>query len=106
MNELFEYQEQVSARISNTFFRSLYHNMDWDSRFLGIIGLRGVGKTTMLLQYLKYDVPPSKKALYVTADHPWFYDHTLLDVANQFSKYGGNIFLSTKSIDIRIGQAN
>lgn len=93
MNELFEYQEQVSKPISNTFFRSLYHRLDWDSRFLGITGLRGVGKTTMLLQYLKYDLNPTEKALYVTADHPWFYDHTLLDVADQFSKYDGNILL-------------
>lgn len=93
MNELFEYQEQVSRPITDKFLRSLYHNLDWDSRFLGITGLRGVGKTTMLLQYLKFDVRSKDKALYITADHPWFYDHTLLDVADQFSKYGGNILL-------------
>ena len=54
---------------------------------VGIKGLRGVGKTTLLLQHLKYQV--KKNGLYVTADHPWFYDHTLLNLADEFEKNGG-----------------
>lgn len=89
MDELYEYQEEVLESISDRFFRSLYHQLNWNARFLGITGLRGTGKTTMLLQYLKYNIPDREKALYVTADHTWFYDHTLIDLARQFSKYGG-----------------
>lgn len=59
----------------------------------GITGLRGVGKTTMLLQFLKYKVQNKEQALYVSADHPWFFDHTLYELANQFTKYGGKILL-------------
>lgn len=58
---------------------------------VGIKGLRGVGKTTLLLQHLKYQV--KKNGLYVTADHPWFYDHTLLDLADEFEKNGGQVLL-------------
>lgn len=89
MDSLYEYQEEVLEAVSDHFFRGLYRQLPWDSRFLGITGLRGVGKTTMLLQYLKFDAPDPKNSLYITADHPWFYDNTLLEVARKFSKYGG-----------------
>ena len=89
MDELYEYQQEVLEQVSDHFFRTLYHRINWDTRFLGITGLRGTGKTTMLLQYLKYNVPDRESALYVTADHPWFYDHSIIDLARQFSKYGG-----------------
>lgn len=58
---------------------------------LGIRGLRGTGKTTLLLQYLKFNL--NGKGLYVTADHPYFYDHTLLALADQFEKNGGTVLL-------------
>lgn len=93
MDALYEYQEEVLAQVSDRFFRGLYHRLNWDERFLGITGLRGTGKTTMLLQYLKYTAPDRKNSLYVTADHPWFYDHSLLDLSRQFRKYGGTLLL-------------
>lgn len=93
MDSLYEYQEEVLKQVSDGFFRELYHQLNWDERFLGITGLRGTGKTTMLLQYLKYTAHDRKNALYVTADHPWFYDHSLLDLAGQFRKYGGTRLL-------------
>lgn len=58
---------------------------------VGIRGLRGTGKTTMLLQHLKFHL--KEKGLYVTADHPWFYDNSLLDLADQFEKNGGTVLL-------------
>lgn len=93
MDALYEYQEEVLQQVSDTFFRGLYQKVDWNERFLGITGLRGTGKTTMLLQYLKYSVSEKKKVLYVTADHPWFYDHSLLELSRQFRKYGGTLLL-------------
>jgi uncharacterized protein len=93
MNELYQYQEEILEKVSDQFFRSLYHELNWDSRFLGITGLRGVGKTTMLLQYLKFDAPDRNHTLYVTADHPWFYDGSLLELSQKFSKYGGTHLL-------------
>ncbi|MCC5913317.1 MAG: AAA family ATPase [Balneolaceae bacterium] len=93
MDTLYEYQEEVLAQVSDNFFRGLYHQLNWDERFLGITGLRGIGKTTMLLQYLKYSAPDRKNSLYVTADHPWFYDHSLIDLSRQFRKYGGSLLL-------------
>jgi len=95
MDELFEFQEEVLTAVDDTFYRYLFEKIDWDQRLFGILGLRGTGKTTMLLQYLKFKVGETNRnqSLYVTADHTWFYDHTLTDLASQFVKYGGKRLL-------------
>lgn len=93
METLFAYQEEQLNSIDDRFFRSLYEQLDWSQRMFGITGLRGVGKTTLLLQFLKYKVENENQALYVSADHPWFFDQTLYELAGQFTKYGGKILL-------------
>lgn len=93
MDKLYEYQEELLSQVNDRFYRSLFPSLNWEERFLGITGLRGTGKTTMLLQYLKYKVQHQDEALYVTADHTWFYDHSLADLARQFVKYGGKQLL-------------
>ncbi len=65
------------------FKRYLYNEINWDSRMIGIVGARGVGKTTMILQYIK-ETLDVKKALYVSADDLYFSEHKLVDLANEF----------------------
>ncbi|WP_262492814.1 ATP-binding protein [Marivirga tractuosa] len=55
---------------------------------LGIIGPRGVGKTTMILQQIKENLD-SKKALYVSADDMYFSENRLFDLADDFYKNAG-----------------
>ncbi len=55
---------------------------------VGIIGARGVGKTTMILQHIKENLD-SKKALYVSADDMYFGENKLLDLADDFYKNAG-----------------
>ena len=55
---------------------------------IAIVGARGVGKTTMMLQRIKLHHNISD-TLYVTADDMYFADHKLLDLAEQFVKMGG-----------------
>jgi uncharacterized protein len=93
MDLLYQYQEEMLEQVSDRFFRSLYHQLDWSARFWGISGLRGTGKTTMLLQHLKYGVKDKKQALYISADHPWFYEQTLTGLAQRFTRYGGKLLL-------------
>lgn len=59
----------------------------------GITGLRGTGKTTMMLQYLKYVVKNKQTSLYVSADYTWFYENSLTDLAHAFMKNGGNLLM-------------
>ena len=50
--------------------------------------LRGVGKTTLILQYIKKNLNPAE-TLYVTAEDFYFADNKLLDLADEFVKQGG-----------------
>jgi predicted AAA+ superfamily ATPase len=75
-------------------FRYLYNNIHWDNRLIGILGARGTGKTTLLLQHIKKSFPNQDKALYVSLDNIWFASNSLLDLAEQFYNYGGtHLFL-------------
>lgn len=93
MDILFDYQEAMLKQVDARFSRSLFDHIEWDQRLFGITGLRGTGKTTMLLQYLKYRVEDGQRALYVSADYTWFYDNNLVGLADQFVKYGGRLLL-------------
>lgn len=55
---------------------------------LGLVGPRGVGKTTMFLQHIKQNMNP-KETLYVSADNMYFADNSLIDLADKFNKQGG-----------------
>jgi len=75
-------------------FRYLYGNIRWTNRLIGIMGARGTGKTTMILQHIKKTFPNRDEALYVSLDNIWFASHSLLDLAEQFYDYGGtHLFL-------------
>jgi len=73
------------------FKRYLYSEIAWADRMIGIVGPRGVGKTTMLLQYIKENLDVSE-TLYVQADDIYFANHTLLELAEEFSKNRGKYF--------------
>jgi uncharacterized protein len=93
MEYLLEFQETLLRQVNNEFRRYLHDQINWKHRMIGIKGPRGAGKTTLMLQHLKYDLGMPPEALYITADHNWFYNHTLFDVANDWYKQGGKILL-------------
>jgi uncharacterized protein len=89
MEILFEFQDSLLRNITNSFRRGLHQQINWKQRMVGIKGPRGAGKTTLLLQHLKFDMGSPSNALYVTADHTWFYNHSLLETATDWHKQGG-----------------
>ena len=89
MEALFEKHHQKIAYTDMRFTRSLMDNIHWDARMIGIRGARGVGKTTLLLQYIKKNLPQDTTALYVSLDDIWFSEHKLVELAAAFSKKGG-----------------
>lgn len=64
------------------FIRSVMETIRWDARLIGIKGARGVGKTTLLLQYIKKNLPIDSSTLYVSLDSLWFSGNTLSDLAD------------------------
>jgi len=61
----------------------------WEDRMVGLVGPRGVGKSTLVKQQMIADSSPDYFQLYVSADHSYFSTHTLLDLAVQFVQEGG-----------------
>jgi predicted AAA+ superfamily ATPase len=67
-----------SEAVSSLNYRYLYQQFDLSNRLTGLIGARGVGKTTLLLQYIKNNLlDKSKQAFYFSADHIYFNELTL-----------------------------
>ena len=94
MEKLFDEQRIFLAGIDLKFERHLMYELPWDERLTGILGFRGVGKTTMLLQYIKKKYSNSEKALYVSLDNIYFADNSLVDfVSNFVAKGGEHLFL-------------
>ena len=70
------------------FKRYLYSQIDWTDRLIGIKGARGVGKTTLMLQYLKENYNNYDKALYVSLDNLWFNKYDLADLVEYLYQQG------------------
>lgn len=85
---LIEFMEERLKDTPIGFKRYMRERIDWNSRLIGLTGPRGIGKSTMMLQYI-LDQPDRKDMLYVTADHLWFATHSLIELADSFVKEGG-----------------
>jgi predicted AAA+ superfamily ATPase len=73
------------------FKRYLLKTIDWSNRLIAIKGARGVGKTTMLLQYIRELSMNPVSVLYVSLDDIYFSANSLVDLADSFYKEGGKI---------------
>src|SRR3989338_694825 len=92
MNTLVQIYRRLLAEVTPGYYRTFYRNFTMDHRFVGVVGARGVGKTTFLLQYLRTNYKNDDKSLYVSADNLFFSDNTLLKLADDFVKfYDGKI---------------
>ncbi|MCO5254552.1 MAG: AAA family ATPase [Bacteroidetes bacterium] len=90
MNELIDIFERQIAATDITFVRSVISTINWNARLIGIRGARGIGKTTLLLQYIKINLTNElNKVLYVSLDNVWFNNNRLIDLAITFEKSGG-----------------
>lgn len=80
--------DRLLRETTSTFRRYMYGRIDWDARMVGLLGPRGVGKTTMVLQHIR-DEMNRADTLYVNAEDLYFSTHTILDLADAFSRIGG-----------------
>lgn len=88
MDRLYENFNKLLKETRTDFIRYIYNEIKWENRMLGLVGPRGVGKTTLFLQYIKKNLT-IKDTLYASADNIYFANHTLIDLADGFSKQGG-----------------
>ncbi len=88
MKEIYQKYRTILEHTQTDSTRYLYAKIAWDSRMIGVVGGRGVGKTTLILQRIKRDLD-IEKSLYVSADDLYFSEHRLFDLADDFYKNAG-----------------
>ena len=88
MQSLYDQFYQLLELTPMSFFREQHQTINWDVRILGILGQKGVGKSTLILQHIKQQ-GNRDESLYVLADDIYFSAHTLLDTARDFFARGG-----------------
>ena len=88
MQALYDQFYQLLELTPMSFFREQHNTINWDVRILGILGQKGVGKSTLILQHIKQQ-GIKDESLYVVADDIYFSAHTLLETAKAFFARGG-----------------
>lgn len=86
--KLLEFMREELQRTPTAFCRYMYDKIPWEDRMIGLVGPRGVGKSTLVKQRILSQSDYSRW-LYVSADHVWFSDHSLLDITDEWRKQGG-----------------
>ena len=89
MNNLKKWSFTNIQRVNLGFKRYLMNEINWKSRLIILVGSRGVGKTTLMLQYLKEKELDKHEVCYASLDNLYFSTHSLLDFTQEFVQEGG-----------------
>ncbi len=95
LTNLIKLEKRILKGLDTSYKRYFFEAVDFSSQMIAVVGSRGVGKTTFLLQYLK-DLKaqyPSYKSLYFSYDYPTNVDIKLYELAEEFAKVGGEYLL-------------
>ena len=95
MDTLFKKHRILISQTNTDIVREIMKSVNWEKQLVSIRGSRGVGKTTLMRQYIKqkYGVNAGE-ALYCVMDSMYFTSHTLMEVAERFHLMGGkHLFL-------------
>ena len=85
---LYNIYHRKLSKVSVEYKRYLYENINWTSRLIGIKGSRGVGKTTLLLQYIKCTFADVDNAFYISLYELLFKTHSLMELVEYVYTHG------------------
>ena len=90
MKSLIAKFRNLLSHVDTSYVRNIHNAIPWDDRLIAILGARGVGKTTLVLQHIKLyeDIDTT---LFVYADDIWFSTHSLVSLAAMFYMDGGRV---------------
>jgi len=80
-------------RFDIKYKRYFFEQVDFKDKLIGILGARGIGKTTFLFQFLKENNVDLSKKLYISADSIEISNISLFDLAKEFSMKGGEVLV-------------
>jgi uncharacterized protein len=90
MDIIIEKSERKAKLVLDKKRRYLYGHIDWKQRLIVILGYRGAGKTTLILQYLSSS---DLKGVYLSLDDLYFETHRLVEIVQELYKIGYRLFL-------------
>lgn len=93
LESLKEYSSLFLAKKTPQYERDLLDKINSKNRIIGIVGAKGVGKTTLILQYMKKQNLSNDEMLYISVDHPLMSSTTILEIAKEFASYGGKLLI-------------
>ena len=89
LNDLQLRHKRKMGQFKPLYRRGFIDEISWKDRLIGIKGARGVGKTTLMLQYIHENYPEDENTLYVSLDDLTFSYASLFEMAEQFWLHGG-----------------
>jgi uncharacterized protein len=92
INRLMELSEKAIGLVDCRYIRPQFSLLKQDERLIGLKGSRGVGKTTLLLQFAKNELA-NKNKLYISLDNPYFTNISFFEFVDGFVKNGGEYLL-------------
>ena len=94
MDTLFRKHDRLLANTSMDIVREQMNQIHWNAQIISIMGPKGVGKSTLLRQYVKrnYQIG-DRRSLYCSADSVDFSTRTLVELAEQFFINGGELLI-------------
>lgn len=87
--DIYQEHQRILANIDASFRRFYIDTIDWNERLNFILGARGAGKTTMLIQHIKENYGNDEKVLYISMDDLVIAQYRLLDIADFHHQRGG-----------------
>lgn len=94
MKELYDLSYHFIDKLNRAHPRNFLVNDPFRTRMTILLGQRGVGKTTMIIQYLASQFELKKEsteAIYLPADHTLIGNRTLYEIAQKFHTSGGKL---------------
>jgi predicted AAA+ superfamily ATPase len=90
MEKLIHKSERKAQASKEKKKRYLFSQIDWIQKLIIILGYRGTGKTTMVLQYLS---SLNRKGIYLSLDDIYFESNRLVSTVEQLYQLGYRVFL-------------
>ena len=93
LESLKEYSALILSKQTPIYERELLNTINLKNRIIGVVGAKGVGKTTLLLQFMKKQSFNYNEMMYISVDHPLMSSSTILEIAKEFASMGGKLLV-------------
>jgi len=87
------YSSLFLSKETPSYERELLNRINLKNKIIGVVGAKGVGKTTLLLQFMKRQNLSPNEMMYISVDHPLMSSTTILDIAKEFASFGGKLLV-------------